>query len=75
MLIDMRGTGRTTEQIKSAPAGAVFISGAEVGYTRELARVLGRTDIQVYPRMDPNHYGLKGLDVPVVLDHFITNPD
>jgi hypothetical protein len=46
----LRGTGRTTDQIKSAPVGAVFVwCDARVGYPAELARKCRRTDIDVRP--------------------------
>jgi|GEM_PF-5536226 len=43
-------TGRTTEQMQKAPRDAVFVwCNGRVHYPRELARALGRHDLQIMP--------------------------
>ena len=72
-----RGTGRTTEQMRTAPANAVFIwCNGVIDYPRRLARFLGRPDLMVVSpaaatdwRSYPHFYKR-----PVVLDHALV-PD
>lgn len=67
-----RGTGRTTRQIENAPQKAIFICvhrGA-VGYTRELARRLGRNDLQFEdPTWLDGHRWKTRILSGVVVDH------
>lgn len=69
---ELRGTGRTTRQLKAAPPHAIYIvSNANMlSYTRELARSLMRWDIEfmVYrPGWDMKCVGRR---VHVVVDHW-----
>ncbi len=44
----MRGTGTTTQQMLVAKQGALFIwVGGSLHYPRDLARRIGRTDLQI----------------------------
>jgi hypothetical protein len=69
----MRGSGRTTKQMKDAPQGAVFVwCNASLNYPRNLAMQLGRTDLRIFgPSVfDEEAYRLRGLELPaIVLDH------
>lgn len=71
----MRGTGRTSEQIRNAPAGAIYVTGAEYGYTKALVKHLGREDLRVVHKTKPGDIKLSGLNTPIVYDHFIIDPD
>ena len=45
-----RGTGLTTQQMKAAPQGAVFVwCNDRTWYAVQLARKLGRDDLQIKP--------------------------
>ena len=69
---ELRGTGRTTRQLKAAPPHAIFIvsNAAMRDYTQRLARELGRLDIEfiVYMR----GWDMKCLSkrVHIVVDHW-----
>ena len=66
-----RGTGRTTEQIKAAPRGALYVCiRAEAGYAKAPAHALGRPDLKF---AGPEAVGerLLGLRAPVVVDHAV----
>lgn len=64
-----RGTGKTTQQMRSAPHGAYFIWGGSPEYVRELAKRLHRTDLQL---CDPGWMTLQhGARGPVVVDHAV----
>lgn len=67
-LIEERGTGRTTKQMREAPAGAVFVwNNDHLEYPRHVARVIGRPDLKII--------GPRGLDrirpplAGIVVDH------
>ena len=65
-----RGTGKTTQQLNSAPHGAVFVwCNGQIGYPQQLARSLGRTDIQVKPKSWLDSNECMGVRAPVVYDH------
>lgn len=66
----MRQTGRTTQQMKEAPKGAVFVwNNNHLHYAHGLAHKLGREDLRIVSPswLHQGHY--RGLDVDVVLDH------
>jgi hypothetical protein len=65
-----RGMGQTTTQILHAPKNAyyVWVNGA-VHYPKDLARHLGRTDIQVLSPRDLDDYCRIAPTRPVVVDH------
>lgn len=68
----MRGTGTTTQQLKSAPHEALFIYYRDdLSYPKSLCKKLNRTDIIVRgPRDLTNWEGLIGLQYPaVIVDH------
>lgn len=71
----IRGTGRTTEQIRNAPLGAVFVCATDVEYVRDIAEKLGRDDLMLIRKTHPGDSRLKGRNVPIIFDHYITNPD
>jgi hypothetical protein len=68
-----RGTGRTTEQLKAAPACAIYLWPVQqsVGYVRHLAHQLGRDDLEIrHIRAldEPQRFqGLRRLNI--VVDH------
>lgn len=48
--MNLRGTGRTTEILKSLPEGGVFIwCTSDISYPKALCRYINRTDIRVEP--------------------------
>lgn len=67
----LRGTGRTTRQMQEAPAGAVFVwCTSELWYPQDLARRLGREDLEIIrpSQLQPQWFmgrTVKGL----VIDH------
>ncbi len=66
-----RGTGTTTQQLKAAPADAVYICNAgELHYTIRLAQSIDRGDLQI---KTPSWLGLGryvGLEFTgIVIDH------
>ena len=71
--IGPRGSGRTTAQIRRAPAGALMIT-PHIGYSRDIARRLDRGDIK-FVSLDTakargwdRTRGIRGSDA-VMLDH------
>lgn len=66
-----RQTGRTTQQLKNAPQGAIFVwCNAHTHYPQNLARALGRSDLKIKPfgwLEERNVRGLRGTCV--ILDH------
>lgn len=66
-----RQTGRTTQQLKNAPQGAIFVwCNSHTYYPQNLARELGRSDIKIKPFSwleERNVRGLRGAHV--VIDH------
>lgn len=68
----LRGTGRTTRQLKAAPPHAVYIvSNANMlSYTRELSRNLGRWDIEFMIYQPGWDMKCRGRRVHVVVDHW-----
>jgi hypothetical protein len=72
----LRGTGRTTDQIRAAPQGALFIwCGHDTHYPRMLAQREGRQDLLIVSRsaLSTNSERHRGAEYPaVVLDHWIT---
>ena len=69
-----RRTGITTEQLRAAPAGALYIwpTDHSLSYPAKLAReVLGRTDLEFRTAAWLARNG-PGLNCPVVIDHVAT---
>ena len=66
-----RGSGSTTNQIKNAPIGAVFVwVNGDLTYPRRLAESLGRADIRMFSPRTVGNGALRGLRVPaVIVDH------
>lgn len=67
-----RQTGRTTQQMKDAPYGAVFVwpVGNSISYAKDLAHKLGRGDLRIVSMSALSDCSLYGLHVPaIVLDH------
>lgn len=65
-----RRTGLTTEQIKAAPHGAVFVwCNRHLDYPRRLARQLGRADLRIESPAFFDRGAWQGLNVDCVLDH------
>lgn len=64
-----RDTGRTTKQLREAPAGAAYIvAGETVDYTRSIALQIGRGDLRFYTSRAIEEQRLIGI-ANVVVDH------
>lgn len=65
-----RGTGRTAEQMKMAPKGAIFVwCNSAMDYPRRLARSAGRSDLKIVAPSWLSRERLMGFYGDVVLDH------
>lgn len=66
-----RGTGRTSQQMRSAPTEAVFVWPVHrsMDYAVALARHIGRTDLQIVSPGWFEDSRWRGLQRPVVVDH------
>lgn len=69
-----RGYGLTTQQMRAAPAGAIYVwpTAASLGYARALAQHLGRDDLEIVPPsiLDQGGRRLRGRRISgLVLDH------
>lgn len=76
---EQRGIGTTTNQIKSAPRGAVFIwpVANSIDYPQRIARELGRQDliIKSVGAFEDPHWAY-GREFPeLILDHAISTAD
>jgi len=66
-----RGTGKTTDQIREAPKGAIFVwCNDYTGYVRDIAKSLGRDDLKIIglSQAKNGEYFL-GRSNPIVYDH------
>lgn len=69
-----RQTGKTTAQLKALPKNAIFIwCSNDVHYPNTLLRMMGRSDIRVYPRSVLNDpIPLRGIRYDhIEADHWI----
>lgn len=69
---ELRGTGRTTKQMKAAPQGAVFVwCNNHLDYPRRLAEKLGRGDLQIVGPMWLEYAGhwLGSTFTDIIVDH------
>ncbi len=68
-----RGSGRTTQQMKQAPRGAIFVwVNGWLRYPAELASALDRSDLKIYGPSILEHGAerLRGLELSgIVIDH------
>ena len=66
-----RQTGRTTQQMKDAPVGAVYVwCNSQTGYPRQLAMAIGRDDLQVVPFLWLDGRNVRGRTFKgVTVDH------
>lgn len=66
-----RGTGRTTAQMKGALRGAVFVwVNHKLSYPRDLARKIGRDDLEIVSPDWLDRLGFAGRDLTdIVVDH------
>ena len=66
-----RGSGRTTQQMKEAPLGAIYIwLHGEVWYPKNLAAKIGRADLQIVGPMWLNSMNFQGKRLSgIVIDH------
>ena len=65
-----RRTGKTTQQMLSAPTGAIFIwCNANLCYPNQLAEQLGRDDLNIVPPRFLESSGMYGHRKPIVVDH------
>ena len=67
-----RQTGRTTQQIKSAPIGAIYVwpFAASLIYARLLASSLGRDDLNIIPESAFRYYRMASMrGLVAVIDH------
>lgn len=66
----MRGTGATSQQIYSAPHGAIYVwCNRYSEYVQDLARKLGRTDLRIETPYFFKGDRWMGTSTPVVVDH------
>lgn len=69
MTVGIRGSGRTTKQIKDAPKDSFYVwCNQYLRYPKELCTLLGRDDITVISQGQLK-YKLRGTRNFVVLDH------
>jgi hypothetical protein len=67
---NLRGTGRTTSDMREAPRNAIFVwCNDRTGYPRDLAKHLGRTDLEIYGPSWLSGERWRGIERPVVIDH------
>jgi hypothetical protein len=72
----VRGSGRTSRQMRSAPPGAVYVVPGLVEYGQRLARHLDRGDLIVLPvSFESVFRAVVGTRRQVVLDHAFFNLD
>lgn len=65
-----RGSGKTTEQMQSAPEGAVYIWLSDnLWYPRDLAKRLRRSDLKIKGISVLDGCELRGMRVPIIVDH------
>lgn len=66
-----RGSGSTTNQLKNAPIGAIFVwVNGHLYYPRKLAESLGRQDLRIFSPGSVENGALRGLRVTaVIVDH------
>jgi hypothetical protein len=66
-----RQSGRTTQQMTDAPLGSVFVwCNSRTAYPRELAKTLGRDDLQVVPLLWLDGRNVRGRTFNgVIVDH------
>ena len=74
---DMRGSGRTTQQLQELPMGSLFIVGtpSQRDYTKALAHRLGRQDlfIKTIDECRFPHSAIAGMEFPAAaVDHAAT---
>jgi hypothetical protein len=70
----LRGTGRTTRQLESAPIGSIFVccTCEQVKYVNSLIRKLGRHDLVVKPLYWLSPYLVRGIRcADVIVDHSV----
>ena len=66
---EIRGTGRTRDQMSAAPTGAIYVwCNKYLTYPQDLARSINRRDLKIIGPKDVD-YHLQGIDTPVVVDH------
>lgn len=77
VLVTGRRTGRTTAAMLAAPRGAIYVwCNGHLGYPRDLAKKLGRDDLQIVGPDYVIQYRFAGLKVPVATDHALRiHPD
>lgn len=68
MTLQARGEGRTTQQMKAAPKGAIYVwCNNHLHYPRQLSLALGRLDLTI---VGPEWLKRKGYtNTEVVVDH------
>lgn len=67
----MRGSGRTTRQMRDAPTGAIYIwCNQHFIYPKNLAREIGRSDLKIISPGQAETY-IRGVRRPIVIDHAI----
>lgn len=71
----LRGTGRTTNQMREAPVGAVYVvpGKAAPNYFQDLAKRLGRFDLMIVPtsQIDDRFRWAGRKYTGVILDHAV----
>ena len=70
--MNARGTGQTTQQLKGAPTGAIFVwLNSDLWYPRKLALELGRKDLKIVgPAFLTNKGNFMGRGyMEIIFDH------
>jgi len=69
----MRGTGRTTKQIRDSPKSAIYVwCNRDLHYPREIAKKIGREDLEIVSPSIFDHGAekLRGREITgMVIDH------
>ena len=70
-----RGTGRTTQQMKEAPLGAVYIwvNHNTLWYSKDLARSIGRPDLEIVGPMWLDGMRFLGRHLSGIIVYHATN--
>lgn len=72
---ETRQTGVTQRQMLAAPPGAVYVwCNGDIGYPRNLARAIGREDLDIKPSGWLTYRNIAGREFSgVTIDHALTN--
>lgn len=67
---ELRGTGRTTEQLKNMPENSIFVwCNERTDYAVRLSKFLNRNDIKIIGPSQIKNYMIGRKNIPVIFDH------